>query len=53
MNWLTDPKLFNYIILALFAMAAIRWWIAKDIPQAGYWASAFVLNIFVTMMAKP
>lgn len=53
MTWLTDPKLFNYIILVLFALAAIRWAFAGNIPQAGYWASAFALNVFVTMGINP
>lgn len=52
MTWLFDPKLFNYIILVLFALASIRWAIAGNIPQAGYWASAFALNVFVTMGIK-
>lgn len=50
MRWLTDPQLFNRVILVLFALAAIRWALAKNWPQCGYWASAFVLNLCVTEM---
>lgn len=52
MKLLSDPRLFNYLILILFALATIRWSFAGDWKQAGYWASALVLNIFVTAMAQ-
>lgn len=52
MSWLVDPRLFNWLIVAMFVGASIRWAIAGNIPQAGYWASAAVLNVFVTLMAK-
>lgn len=52
MNVLLDPKIFNYLIIAMFAAAAIRWAFAGNWPQSGYWASAAVLNIFVTAMSK-
>jgi hypothetical protein len=51
MKWLLDPKLFNYLIIALFALAAIRWGIARNWPQVAYWIGAIILNLAVTMMA--
>jgi hypothetical protein len=53
MKYLLSPLLFNWLIMALFAFAAIRWAIERDWIQAGYWGSAILLNLFVTMMAKP
>lgn len=52
MNILTNPMAFNWLIIILFIGASIRWVFAGNIPQAGYWASAAVLNVFVTLMAK-
>lgn len=49
---LSDPRLFNLLIIALFIGAAIRWAFAGNWAQAGYWLSAAVLNVFVTAMAK-
>ena len=48
MNWLLDPKLFNYVILVLFALAALRWGVAGKWADCLYWTSAFFLNVAVT-----
>jgi hypothetical protein len=52
MTWLLDPRAFNVLIILLFIAAAIRWAFAGNWPQAGYWASAAVLNVFVTLGVK-
>jgi hypothetical protein len=52
MNWILDPRAFNVLIILLFIAAAIRWAFAGNWPQAGYWASAAVLNVFVTVGVK-
>jgi hypothetical protein len=48
MKWLFDPRLFNFVILALFALAAIRWAMDKNWGQAAYFFFAFCLNWVVT-----
>jgi hypothetical protein len=50
MNWILDPKIFNYLILGLFAFAVIRWAIERNWGQAIYWAGALILNLAVTFM---
>ena len=52
MNLLLDPKIFNYVIIGMFVAAAVRWAYAGNMPQAGYWASAALLNVFVTIGGK-
>lgn len=49
MTWLMDPRAFNVLIIVLFLAAAVRWGFAGNWPQAGYWASAALLNVFVTL----
>jgi hypothetical protein len=48
MNWILDPRLFNYIILILFALAAIRWGYEGKWGDCLYWVSAIGLNAAVT-----
>jgi hypothetical protein len=43
-----DPRIFNYLILALSALAAIRLGFAGDYWQASYWAGAVIVNGAVT-----
>ena len=45
---LTDPRLFNYLIIALFALAAARWAIEGRWLDAAYWACGLLLNAIVT-----
>lgn len=48
MTLLLDPKLFNYLILLLFAFATVRWGIEGKWADTLYWACAFGLNVAVT-----
>ncbi len=48
MNILLDPRIFNYMILILFALATVRWTIAGQYWEALYWFGALILNIAVT-----
>lgn len=49
MTWLFgDPRVFNYLILALFALNAIWWGLHGKGGDALYWASAFTLNLAIT-----
>lgn len=50
MSILFDPKVFNYVIIALYGIASIRWLIDKDYLQAIYFFTAMVLTITVGLM---
>lgn len=52
MKYLLDPRAFNVLIMVMFAAASVRWAFARNWAQAGYWASACLLNLFVTMMGR-
>lgn len=52
MNYVYDPRFFNVLIIVLFVAAAVRWAFAGNWPQAGYWISAALLNVFVTIGVK-
>lgn len=52
MSFIFDPRFFNVLIIAMFLAAAIRWAVEKNWSQAGYWVSAALLNVFVTMGVK-
>lgn len=45
---LSDPRIFNYIIMTLFAAAAVRWAFAGSWQQTLYWAASVLLTITVT-----
>ena len=48
MTILSDPRLFNFIIMALYAGAVIRWSVAANFWAAGYWACALGLTLIIT-----
>jgi hypothetical protein len=49
MDWLLgNPKLFNYLILALFLADAAWWTWHGKYAQALYWLFAFGLNAVIT-----
>jgi hypothetical protein len=48
MKLLTDPRLFNYVIMSLYAISAIRWAIAKKPADCCYWLSALAITATVT-----
>ena len=52
MTWLQDPRSFNVLIILMFIAASVRWAFAGNWPQAGYWGSAALLNVFVTIGSK-
>jgi len=52
MKLLIDPKLFNYLIMALNIFAALRWTYHGSYWNALYWASAFTLTLAVTAGLK-
>lgn len=51
-RWLTDPAIFNYIILALYVAATARWMAAGNLFQTIYWFGAVVMMIGITFFME-
>lgn len=45
---LKDPRLFNFVIMAMYTFATIRWAIAGRWPDAAYWFFALGITATVT-----
>lgn len=52
MSFVLDPKIFNYVILTLYALNAIRWAFAGNWTDVSYWLSAFAITATVTFGYK-
>lgn len=52
MNLWTDPRAFNFLIMALYAASAIRWASAGKWADACYWLSALAITATVTFGYK-
>lgn len=52
MRLLADPKLFNYVLLALYLINAGRWGYEGKIADVCYWLSAFAITATVTFLYK-
>lgn len=52
MKLLTDPVLFNYVIMALYVCSAVRHFAARDIGNGCYWLSALAITATVTFLLK-
>lgn len=52
MRLLLDPKLFNYLIMALYALSAVRWASAGKWADMCYWLSALAITATVTFGYK-
>ena len=49
MNWIfSDPKIFNYIIMTLYLLNAIRWAVSGSWADCTYWLSALSITATVT-----
>lgn len=48
MNWLLDPRIFNFIIMGLYVLNTIRWGFAGSWADAWYWSGAFWITAAVT-----
>ena len=49
MTWLfSDPKLFNYLIMALYVTNSVWWAWHKSWGDAAYWIAAFQITAAVT-----
>jgi hypothetical protein len=47
-NWLSDPRAFNFLIMTLYALSAIRWGVAGKWADMCYWLSALAITLTVT-----
>lgn len=48
MTYLLDPRVFNFIIMALYALAVCRWAFAGNFWASGYWSCALGLTVIIT-----
>ena len=46
--WLVDPRLFNFLIMGLYALNVVRWAWAGNWADALYWLSALGITATVT-----
>lgn len=47
---LADPKIFNYVIMVLYLLNAVRWLIAGKTADVCYWLSALAITATVTFL---
>jgi len=50
MSIIFDPKIFNYIIMILYALNVVRWAFAGKIADVCYWLSALAITATVTFL---
>ena len=48
----SDPKIFNYVIMTLYALNSVRWGFAGKWADVCYWLSAFAITATVTFGYK-
>lgn len=48
MTLLTDPRIFNYVIISLYGANVIRWSLHGSWADAAYWAGALWITLAVT-----
>lgn len=51
-KFLLDPKLFNYTIMVLYGLNAMRWAFERKIADVCYWLSACAITATVTFLYK-
>lgn len=47
-----DPKIFNYVIMVLYLMNAVRWASIRNWADMCYWISACAITATVTFLYK-
>ncbi len=47
-----DPRVFNCVIMVLYAVNAVRWAVAKNLADTCYWLSALAITATVTFLYK-
>jgi hypothetical protein len=48
MRFITDPRVFNYVIMTLYALSAARWAYLHKWADMCYWLSAIAITATVT-----
>lgn len=48
MSFLLDPKVFNYVIMCLYALNAGRWALSSGWADTSYWLCALGITATVT-----
>ena len=49
---LSDPRLFSFVIMALYLLNAVRWACERKWPDVCYWLSALAITATVTFGYK-
>jgi hypothetical protein len=52
MKLFQDPRVFNYVIMVLYALNAGRWAVARKPADVCYWLSALAITATVTFLYK-
>lgn len=52
MRWLLDPRIFNLVILTLYACNIVRWAVARSVGDTVYRIGAFIITGAVTFLMK-
>ena len=47
-SWLLEPRIFNFLIMGLYAVNALRWAMDGKWADACYWLSALAITATVT-----
>lgn len=48
MTVLSDPRIFNFILIAIYAANIVRWGYAGSFADAMYWSGALWITLAVT-----
>lgn len=51
-DFLKDPRIFNYVIMSLYLLSAVRWALDKKWVDVAYWLSALSITMTVTFGYK-
>ncbi len=52
MTFLTDPKMFNYVVMILYGLNVCRWAWEGKLADVCYWLSALAITATVTFLYK-
>ena len=49
---LLDPRIFNYVLMVLYAANLVRWAIQRSWSDAFYWTGALIINAAITWRVR-
>lgn len=49
-DFILAPKFFNYLIMVLYSLSAIRWAFEGSVKDVCYWLSALAITATVTFL---